>query len=421
MRISTMQIFGIATNSITEANSEIAKTQTQLSTGKRVLTPADDPVASVKMMELDQTLARLEQYGKNIDIAENNLTLEESTLNSVLNLLQRVREIAVQAGNTAVYTESEYKALAAEIDGRLDELQNLANAQNSAGDYIFAGYKGGEQPFSGDATSGFQYVGTDGQVKIKISETTSVATSDSGRSIFVDVPSAKNTISTSASEANRADPPASISIGQVVNQSQYDDFYPEDMVITFQQDSDVVPPAKNFTITERSTGNVIEPFENHVYVPGEEIVVQGVSVRINGAPASETGTQGGDAFFIQSSPTQDVLTTLARFSEAMKQVDGSSESKNALEDIVADTLDNLTNAQVNILETTSSLGARFNTLESTRELHLDTELVSQEILSELRDLDYAEAAARLSAQSLILEAAQAAFTRVSQLSLFSRL
>lgn len=421
MRISSIQIFDIANDSIGQSNQAIAKTQAQLSTGQRVLTPSDDPVASTKILEIEQNLSRLEQYGKNIDIAENNLSQEESTLDSISNLLQRVREIAVQAGNTASYTSSEYGALASEVDSRLDELMNLLNTKNTGGDYIFAGYTGGDKPFVGSANSGFQYTGTDGQVNIKISDSTKVATSDSGKSIFVDVPGAQNSFNTSVSSANTSNPAAMMSVGNVVDQAVYDEFYPEDMVITFKADNAIVPAGKNFTITERSTGNIVAGFQNTPYVSGQDIVVNGLSFNITGTPTSGTLAQDGDQFFVESSPNQDVLTTLSRFSAAMKQVDGSQESKDFVSQIVADTLNNINNAQTSILETTAELGARQNTLESTKELHLDTDLISREIMSELRDLDYAEAASRLASQTLILEAAQATFVRVSQLTLFSRL
>ncbi len=421
MRISSIQIFDIANDSISESNQAIAKTQAQLSTGQRVLTPSDDPVASTKILEIEQNLARLDQYGKNIDIAENNLSQEESTLGSVANLLQRVREIAVQAGNTATYTSSEYTALASEVDSRIDELMNLLNTRNVGGDYIFAGYTGGDKPFVGDSQSGFEFTGTDGQVNIKISDSTKVATSDSGKAVFVDIPAVQNSFNTSESSANSSSPAAQISVGQVVDQSAYDDFYPEDMIISFNDDTAVVPAGKNFTITERSTGNVVPGFQNVPYVEGQEIQVNGLSFNITGTPTSGSGAVDGDQFFVESSPNQDVLTTLARFSEAMKQVDGTQESKDFVAQIVADTLDNINNAQTSILETTAELGARMNTLESTKELHLNTDLVSREIMSELRDLDYAEAASRLASQTLVLEAAQATFVRVSQLTLFSRL
>ena len=125
--------------------------------------------------------------------------------------------------------------------------------------------------------------------------------------------------------------------------------------------------------------------------------------------------------FIESTNKQSVLTTLARFSDAMKSFDGSAASRETLQDTVASTLTNLTNAQTSVLEVTAKLGARFNTLESTTSLHLDSELVTQKVLADLRDIDYAEAATRLSAQSLILQAAQSSFIRVSQLSLINQL
>ncbi len=419
MRISSNQVFNIANNSISQANEAIIKTQEQLSTGKRVLNPSDDPVASTKILSIGKELADVEQFRRNIDAAKNNLVLEESVLSGVTNIILRMQELAVQAGNSATLSESEYTALSNEVDSRLEELTNLLNSQNANGDYIFGGYKSSTEPFSGDLNSGFRYAGDEGQIFIKVANNTSVPASDSGKQIFVDIDSARNTINTSASPSNRADPPAGISIGQVVDQDTYDEFYPEDIIITFNEDTNVVPAAKNFTARERSTGRII--VADQVYNQGTEITMEGLSFRITGNPASGAGPQRGDQFFIESTQKQDILTTVARFSEVMRAFDGSEDSRDTLEDVVAATIDNLSNAQTSVLETVSSLGARFNTLDSTEQLHLDTELVSKELLSALQDVDYSEAATTLSAQSLVLEAAQTSFVRVSRLTLFSQL
>lgn len=525
MRISTSQIFSIASKGIGDANVAIAKTQEQMSTGQRVLSPADDPVAATKIMQLNESLARVEQYGKNIALAENDLQMEESTLNSVTNLILRMQELAVQAGNTSILTTNEYRALATEVDSRVEELMNLANAQSANGDYIFAGYKSKSPPFVQLGEDSFTYVGDEGQKLIKVSDTVKIPVTDSGKNIFVDVASANNTVQTSVDEDNARGSSVEISIGQVVDQVVYDEFYPEDMVIKFNREGDIAPPGQNFTITAKSTGEVL--MANHPYVPGEELTLEGIQFQLKGNPVAAfpatldfapgvglgtttiagsfdltvngvtetitlagvqtadiemtrgangpaldrlgitlephpvTGdlrfrmpegenfsldataspgldavlfggigsavtsdgdpTRTGDKLYVNSSDSQGLLTTLARFSEAMKQVDNSPESKEVLSAIVADTLSNLGNAQVSVIETMSSLGARFNTLESTKNLHLDTDFVSREILSELQDLDYAEAASRLAAQQLVLEAAQASFVRISQLSLFSRL
>lgn len=531
MRISTLQIFNIANRSMADANQAMIKTQEQLSTGKRVLHPSDDPVASTKIMQLTNELAGIKQYQNNIDIAQNNLTIEEFVLDSVNNLIHRMQELGVQAGNTATQGVNEYKAFAAEVNSRLDELKDLLNTKNANGDYIFGGFKSKGEPFSGTSQSGYRYNGDEGQQFIKIANNTTVATSDSGKAAFVDVKSNHNTITTYASPGNSSNPAARISVGEVIDQEAFDEFYPEDLVITFNADSAIVPPGKNFSVTERSTGRVL--LANQTYTPGNDIEVMGVRVRVSGAPTSgtpatvatrnfgadgaasfafnfataetftitaggrtetftldsnitnaadlaaalnnagngnaaalaslglvadtsgirstaglnfqiangtanidavmglnttggSTSTDGvparaGDRFFVDSSNKQDILTILARFSLAMSSYNGSAASREELETRVGQTLSNLNNAQTNVLDIRAKIGARTNTLESTRSLHLDSELISSEILGELRDTDVAEASTRLSAQTMILQAAQASFIRVSRLTLFAQL
>lgn len=531
MRISTLQIFNIANRSMADANQAMVKTQEQLSSGKRVLHPSDDPVASTKIMALTNELASIKQYQNNIDIAQNNLTIEEFVLDSVNNLIQRMQELGVQAGNTATHGVTEYKAFASEVNSRIDELQDLLNTKNANGDYIFGGFKSKGEPFSGTSQSGFRYNGDEGQQFIKIANNTTVAASDSGKSAFVDVLSDNNTINTYASPGNTSNPPARISVGEVIDQEVFDEFYPEDLVISFNADSAIVPPGKNFTVTEKSTGRVL--VANQTYTPGNDIEVMGVRVRVSGSPTSgtpatpatrnfgadapasfafnfvtpetftitaagrtetftldsnitsaadltaalnnvgngnaaalaslglvadntgirspaginftidngtanisavmgldaingSTATDGvlgkaGDRFFVDSSNKQDILSILARFSLAMSSYNGSPESREQLETQIGQTLANLDNAQTNVLDIRAKIGARTNTLESTRSLHLDSELISSEILGELRDTDYAEASTRLSAQTLILQAAQASFIRVSRLTLFTQL
>ncbi len=531
MRISTIQIFNIANRSMADANEAMIKTQEQLSTGRRVLHPSDDPVASTKIMQLTDELASIKQYQNNIDIAQNNLTVEEFVLDSVNNLIQRMQELGVQAGNTATMGVNEYRALASEVDSRLDELQDLLNTRNANGDYIFGGFQSTAEPFTGSSQSGFRYNGDEGQQFIKIANNTTIASSDSGKDAFVNVESDHNTIYNYASPRNTSVPGAQISVGEVFDQELYDDFYPEDIVISFNADTAIVPPGKNYTATEKSTGRVL--VANQVYTPGGNIEVMGVRFHISGQPdsgtpatvatrnygidgaasfsfnfaAAETFTitaggrtevltldanitnladlvtnlndvangnaaalaslglvadnggirspaginftiangsanidgvmgintsggsssvdgqlsQTGDRFFVDSSNKQDVLTILARFSLAMKNYDGSQDSRDYLETTVGQTLANLGNAQTSVLDIRAKIGARTNTLESTRSLHLDSELVTSEIMAELRDTDYAEASTRLSAQTLILEAAQASFIRVSRLTLFAQI
>jgi flagellar hook-associated protein 3 FlgL len=89
--------------------------------------------------------------------------------------------------------------------------------------------------------------------------------------------------------------------------------------------------------------------------------------------------------------------------------------------LIEDTLNNLSNAQTSVSEVRSQLGARLNVVENARSLSADVKLVSQEVLSELSDVDFAEAVSRLSLQTFLLEAAQQSYTTISRLSLFNQL
>jgi flagellar hook-associated protein 3 FlgL len=525
MRISTSQIYNIATLGMTRAQSAVAKTEEQMATGKRVLSPADDPVAAANILKLNQELARTEQYKKNIDIADNSLSLEDSTFKSVIELMQRIGELAVKAGNTAVLTAADYKSIAAEVDTRINELMSLQNTRNSSGQYIFAGYQGNEAPFVNQGGGNYAYVGDEGQLFLKASASMNVAVSDSGKRVFVDIPSSHNTVNTSASSSNRALPASVISVGQVVDQEVFDKFYPEDMVITFNAHSAGTPNGPNYTVTERTTGKVI--IANASYTTGEEIIVKGVSLNISGSPvaptpaslpfnfdasaapidfstnsttlkvsvggrsetlefnslpvvnnaadfaallnspanaaklanlgltasaaglesangmnislqggntalqsamglattAGVTSTNGksGDSFSVASTDKQGLLTTLSRFSDAMKNVKDTPESKALLSELVAKTITNISLAETNVSAIQGEVGARQNTLESSLDLNLDVKLFINAELTSLQSLDYSEATIRLAMESLVLNASQQSFAKVSQLSLFNYL
>ena len=417
MRISTQHIFNLANTNMANANKEIYKTNEEISTGIRVRSAADDPVAAIRINNLTNYLDTIDQYKKNIIAAENSLALEESSLNASQNIMQRIEELAVQAGNTAILSEAEYDAISAEVANRTDELLSLMNTQDSNGTYIFSGFKSDSPAFSGNLTNGFVFEGDEGKPSIRVDTNTYVDASDSGKTLFVDVPSNQNTARATVANTNRSNPAIEMTTPIVVDQNAYDEFYPEDMIIRFNEDTGA---GKNFTITERSSGK--ELLENQPYVSGATVVVEGLSFKMSGNPvSSDTGSNNGDQVFIDSSDTQDVLATIQKFYNAMQAYDGSSETREALEQAIGDTITNISSAQENINQALTGVGARNNTLESVKDLHTDADLVTREVLSDLRDTDYAEATTRLSAQTFVLQATQASFLTIRDLNLISQI
>src|SRR3989338_4012320 len=96
MRISTIQAFNNGVTGLQRNYAEVTRTQEQISTGNRILTPADDPVASVRLLQLEEQQSVLGQYNENLAAANSSLTQEEVALNSVNPVLQRVTSSCVR-------------------------------------------------------------------------------------------------------------------------------------------------------------------------------------------------------------------------------------------------------------------------------------------------------------------------------------
>jgi flagellar hook-associated protein 3 FlgL len=99
MRISTSYIQQQSVDTMLAQQKQLADTQLQVSTGQRILRPSDDPVAAVKSLNYEREVSINEQYQANADVANNKLNAAENALTSATDIVQRIRELAVQALN----------------------------------------------------------------------------------------------------------------------------------------------------------------------------------------------------------------------------------------------------------------------------------------------------------------------------------
>ena len=160
------------------------------------MSAADDPAASLRNLQLGDRLTQNEQYLKNLDAAQGRLELEEGALASSVDLLQRVRELAVQALN-ATLGPGDLKSIEVEVRSHLDGLLSLANTQNANGEFLFAGYQVDTIPFSSDGSGNFTYNGDQGQQHLQVSQTRQLAAADNGADIFQGVNAAAGGITSS--------------------------------------------------------------------------------------------------------------------------------------------------------------------------------------------------------------------------------
>lgn len=183
-RMSTVQIQSSALASITEAQAAVTRLQTQLGTGKRLLTPADDPGASAELMRLKSALSATEAVQRNLDFAETSITTEETALSSSMSILQRVRELFVLGSTDTLGSDARY-AVSAELKQLREQLLSVANTQNSNGNYVFAGSSVTQPAFDSEGV----FRGDENKLNVNISRGITLPVRSIGSDIFGDAAS----------------------------------------------------------------------------------------------------------------------------------------------------------------------------------------------------------------------------------------
>jgi flagellar hook-associated protein 3 FlgL len=156
MRISTNMIFNSGTSGILNNQAAQLKTYNQIATGRRVVTPEDDPVAASQVLVNIQAQEVNKRYMENQGQAKDSLKLVETQLNTTVNTMQEILDKTIQAGNTTL-NDANRAAIATELEERLKELVSVANSQDGNGHYLFSGYQSTVRPFNVSGTAGPYY------------------------------------------------------------------------------------------------------------------------------------------------------------------------------------------------------------------------------------------------------------------------
>jgi flagellar hook-associated protein 3 FlgL len=394
MRISTSGAFQQGLNMMLQLQAALDRTQRQIASGRRILSPADDPIAAARSLKLREQVSRLEQFDRNATMAKNRLSSEEAALQSVNNVLQRVRELALQANNASQSNESR-RSIAVEIRQHVDALVELANQQDGNGRYLFGGNRDGIEPVA-RAGAAFSYDGDQGQRFVQIGENRHVADGDPGTAIFFHVRNGNGTFSVSADAANGGT--GVTGPGSVLDATQYDQ---GDYTVRF------VDP-QNYEVADAG-GTVIA---SGTFQDGDSISFRGISVAIAGQPAA------GDRFLVRASRNQDVFDIVAGLAASIELEVGDDVARAAMTNRINSGILGIDQALGAVADVRTQVGARLSAIEGQVDSNSAFSLGLQETLAGIEDLDYAEALSRLSIQATMLEAAQKSFVKTRDLSLF---
>lgn len=427
MRVSSSMIFDAGLASIQKQTSALLHTQQQVASGRRMLTAADDPVASARALEVEQAQNTNALYLTNQKAAGESLGLVESSLNSVGELIRSARTLAVQGGGGAL-SDGDRRSIAGELRKRFDELLGLANATDGNGQHLFSGYMGNTVPFSGSVAAGVAYAGDDGQRLLQVSASRQVAVSDSGNDVFMRIRNGNGMFAASVGAGNAGS--GVIDAGAVTDPALWNAAgNNRDFSVVFAVDG-AEPPVTTYDIIDNVSGNSLLTGAAPAVAPHPRVFVpdQAIALKSQGAePAFDYGAQfvvsgnpaDGDSFDIDASSSQSLFDTLSDLIGALEASTSVVGGKSVLANHIGSALTNLDQAQENVLRVRAGVGARLNEIDALANAGEDLDLNYAQTLSRLRDVDYAEAISRLTQEQGYLEAAQKSFLRVTGLSLFN--
>ncbi len=291
MRVSTALIHNQGLQNILRQQEDLVRLQNELSAEKKILSPSDDPNGAARVIDINEALSQIKQFGENASYATQQLNLEETTLTSANLVLQRVRELAIQAANTGVNDLQSNKATASEIKEKLQELFDYSNAKDENGDYIFSGFQSKTQTFTTDGAGNYTYNGDEGQTAIQIGSSRQVTSNNSGAEIFQMIRAGNGDFSVDATRTNAGT--GKISTGSVVDRTAFQN---HDYTVRFID-------ASSYEVFDNTAGAVVG-VTPRPYNDGSSITFDGIEVKVSGDPVA------GDEFTVEASRFQDIFTTL---------------------------------------------------------------------------------------------------------------
>jgi flagellar hook-associated protein 3 FlgL len=402
MRISTQMIQQSGTQGILRGQSDLIRIQQQLSTGRSLLSAADNPIAAARAVGVQSALTRNSQYAENVDAARTQAAFGESTLGSVSDLLQEVRDLVVLSGNGAL-NEQDRAGIVVSLRGAYDRLIGLANTRDGAGNYIFGGYRDNIAPFQPTPT-GATYSGDDGERTLQVSSSRAVAVTVSGAELFERIRTANGVFTTAPSPTNTGT--GTIDRGTVADPTA---LTTNNYAVQFT----VSGATTTYNVVNTTTGTTLS--SNVPYAEGQPITFAGMQFSISGAPAN------GDSFTMGPSANQSVFKTMTDFISALQRPGQGAAAAAILANQTSAALANIDQALDNVVGKRAELGATLRELDNIDVANGDRDLQFQAELSDLRDVDYAKAITEFTSRQQALQAAQSSYMQISKQSLFDML
>lgn len=405
LRVSTLHQFRSGEESLVARQRELLAVQQQIASGKRLLGPADDPLAAADSAGIRSGVAQFDQFRRNQDYANYLLNLGESALSGFVDGIQDVQESLVAAGNGA-FGDSERRMIAGELEGVLARLVGLANAGDGTGGFLFGGARQGAAPFA-QSGNDVSYLGDEILQRVEVAQDRLVQVRFSGDALFNKMRPGNGSFTTAAASTNTGS--AWIDAGAVTDPSALTG---RPYTVSFS----VAAGVTTYTVTRSEASGPPTTVASGTFSAPLALRFDGIQVNLSGSPAD------GDSFSVAPAGFRSVFETIAQAISTLRQpVAGDAAAAARQRTALAGAQASIAGALDHLLLKRSDVGTGLQELESYGQLNDDRKLAAETRLSQVEDLDIASAASELSRRQLSFEAALKSYSMVSRLSLFDYL
>lgn len=399
MRLSTADFYARSLASMQQREGLIAQVQRQLGSGIKLENPVDDPAGAASVSRFRAALEASASFDATITRANAALMAEEGALADVGDVLQRVRELTLQ-GMSAAQSVQSRSGLAAEILALRGQLLSIANSRGADGEHLFAGYSVDAPPFS-ETAGVVTYIGDAGQRLLEIGPGNRVAIADPGSAVFAGARAGNGRFETTTSPANAG----TFLVGAT---SVVGSFAPDDYTVTFAVDL-------SGAVTYAVSGATLGPVASGSYTPGDTLNFNGVTLATSGVPGN------GDTLSVRPAEREDMFGVLTEIATALGLPEGTPQAHVAQTNRLNRALEALDQQMSHVSTVRADIGWRMKAADVATDAGVGATLRIEQALSDVQDLDYAEASTRLAKNLTALQAVQETFSRLASLSLFNYL
>ncbi len=394
MRVSTANRYASSIDALQSRQRALTDAQIQMTSGKRVNKPSDDPTAAARAERAYIAQQRIGSEQRSVDASRNAMTLAESAVGQANDVLQSAREAVVASGNGS-YSPGERAAKAAQLQQYRDQLMSLANQSNGAGGFLFGGQGASAMPFL-DTPAGVTAAATGGQTQLSSTEQMPITVD--GAAIWLGVPSGNGVFDSSAAASNTGSgwvDAGSVTDPSAVTGANYQIvFAGSGAGSSYSVLKDGLPTAQ----------------ANRPYAAGAVLTVDGMSAHIKGAPAN------GDSFSLApSSPSLNAFRALDAVIAVLKN---PSANTGHIGQAVNSGLRDIDAVMSRMQAAQAEAGSAMNRLDAIDNRNQDRTLWAKSVQSDAEDLDMVQAISDFKNQETGYQAALQSYASVQRLSLF---